>query len=146
MCTFKPHEPTVQDLLLGREAYEVMLVSFSHTLEKLEPNDFLPRYNRVSFKIRCRSAYHHRPLFLTVRRHGSKIGADNFYTVPFFAGDIPLGSEIEYGLLSFDSFNLPFESISIEMCKPEDYAKRRVSSQHIERARKFVLATGQKGC
>ena len=137
-------EPTSEDLEQAREAFEVQFVSFKRELEKLEPSDFLPRHNRVRFRIRCRSPYKARPLFVTVRRHGSKIGADNYYTVPFYAEDIPVGAVSEYELLSFDSFNLPFESLSVEMCQPDDYLERRVSLQHIERARKFASLIGGK--
>jgi hypothetical protein len=133
------NEPTNRKLALAYQAFEVKLISFSRELEKLEPSDFLPRHNRIKLKIRCRAIFDSRPLFVTVRRHGSKIGADNFYTVPFFAGDISVGAEAEYELLSFDSFNLPFESISVEIAQSDDYLKRRVSLKHIERARKFVF-------
>ena len=141
MTQRKPYEPTSEDLALAREAFEVELVSFKRELEKLDPTDFLPRYNRLKLKIRCRAPYSTRPLFVTVRRHGSKITTQNFYTVPFFTQDLPVGSEAEYELLSFDSFALPFQSISVEMCRPEDYQQRRVSAQHLERAKSFAVQT-----
>lgn len=141
MPTLQPHEPTFEELTLAREAYEVTLVSFDRTPEKLEPSDFLPRYHRVKLRIRCRAAHTDRPLFITVRRGRSKIAGENFYTVPFFADELKIGAELEYELLSFDSFNLPFETMSVEMCRPEDYPKRRVSSQHIERAKRFAVRT-----
>jgi hypothetical protein len=136
------HEPTATELAVAHDAFNITLLSFSRVLETLEPSDSLPRYNRVEFKIRCRASYEHRPLFLTVRRHGSEIREDNFYRVPFFAAPLSVGDEEEYELLSFDSFNLRFETISIEMCDPEDYAKRRVSVAHIERAKKFAKRKG----
>jgi hypothetical protein len=139
MKPLKAHEPAAEELALAHRAYDVALVSFNREPEKLESSELLPRYNRVKLKIRCRSTYSRRPLFLTVRRHGSKIGTENFYTVPFFAGDISAGTEAEYELLSFDSFNLPFAEISVEMCQPDDYLKRRVSLMHIERAKGFAL-------
>jgi hypothetical protein len=135
----EPHEPTSEELNLAREAFEVELVSFKRELEKLDASEFLPRYNRLKLKILCRAPYKTRPLFLTVRRHGSKIATQNFYTVPFFAEDLPVGFEAEYELLSFDSFALPFQSISVEMCQPEDYHQRRVSAQHLERAKRFAV-------
>ena len=138
MTALKAHEPTTEELTLAREAFEVVLISFSRKLERLEPSDFLARYHRLKFKIRCRAAFISRPLFLTVRRNGSKIAGDNFYTVPFFAEEMPIGADVEYELLSFDSFNLPFESLSVELCRHEDYLKRRVSPQHIEQAKKFA--------
>ena len=138
MSAHEGHEPTEEELTLAHEAFEVALVSFRPELEKLDASDFLPRYHRVKFKIRCLASYNRRPIFLTVRRGGSKIGAENFYTVPFFAEDLPVGAEATYDLLSFDSFNVPFESMTVEMCGPEDYQKRRVSPAHIERAEKFA--------
>jgi hypothetical protein len=142
MPKHKSFEPSSEDLDRAGEAFQLEFVSFGGELERLEPNDFLPRYNRVRFKLRCRSHYNARPLFVTVRRHGSKIGAENYYTVPFYAEDMPVGAVREYELLSFDSFNLPFTSVSIEMCRPGDYMKRRVSLQHLERARKFASLIG----
>ena len=138
-------EPTAELLRRASEAYDVDILSFDRKLEKLASTDFLPRYNRLRIKIRCRVPHAERPLYLTVRRHGSKIGAENFYTVPFFPEEIPLGTESEYELLSFDSFALPFESISVEICRHEDYLKRRVSTEHIERAKKFTSRITKNG-
>jgi len=132
------HEPTDDELTLAAGAFEIRLVSFSPTLEKLKPTDYLPRYNRVNVTIRCRRAYSSRPLFVTVRRHGSTVGPENYYTVPFFAGEMAVGEQHRYEILSFDSFNLPFESVTVEMCRPEDYSRRRVSSAHIDRAHLFA--------
>jgi hypothetical protein len=134
----KNHEPTAIELAAAHDAFEITLLGFSRVLETLEPTDVLPRYNRVEFKIHCRAPYERRPLFLTVRRHGSEIRGDNFYTIPFFVAHLSVGDEAVYELLSFDSFNLHFETMSVEMCDPEDYAKRRVSVAHIERAKKFA--------
>jgi hypothetical protein len=120
MAAVDSHEPTVAELAAAHDAFDITLLSFSRVLETLEPTDSLPRYNRVEFKIRCRTAYEHRPLFLTVRRHGSQIRDDNFYTIPFFLGPLSVGDEAVYELLSFDSFNLRFDTMSVEMCDPED--------------------------
>src|SRR5215468_4442496 len=120
MSRVQTHEPSADTLRSACDAYEVHLLSFNRELVKLEPKDFLPRYNRLRFTIRCRAPFTERPLFLTVRRRGSKLGAENFYTVPFFAGEISVGTEAEYELLSFDSFAVPFESMSVEMCRIED--------------------------
>ncbi len=138
MALVENQEPTVAELAAAHDAFEITLLSFSRVLETLEPTDCLPRYNRVEFKIRCRGPYERRPLFLTVRRHGSQIRDDNFYTVPLFAEPLSVGDEAVYELLSFDSFNLRFDTMSVEMCDPEDYAKRRVSAAHIERAKRFA--------
>ncbi len=134
-------EPSAEQLASAHRAFGVALISFGPDLERLEPGEFLPRYHRLKFKVLCRSAYAPRPLYLTVRRVGSRIDADNFYTVPFFAEEMPVGAEAEYELLSFDSFNLPFQSISVELCRHEDYLRRRVSPKHIERAKMFTTRT-----
>jgi hypothetical protein len=138
MALLQNHEPNPSDLTAAHDAFDITLVSFSRVLETLEPSDMLPRYNRVTFKIHCRAPYERRPLFLTVRRHGSEIGGDNFYTIPFFASPLSVGDKATYELLSFDSFNLRFDTMSVEMCDPEDYARRRVSAAHIERSKKFI--------
>ena len=138
MIALEAHEPKAEELAFAHQAFDVALISFGRELERLEPGEFLPRYHRLKFKIRCRAAYAPRPLYLTVRRGGSKIGQENFYTVPFFAEEMSAGGEAEYELLSFDSFNLPFESVSLELCRHEDYLKRRVSPKHIERAMQFA--------
>src|SRR5262245_51602705 len=103
------HEPTEQELAQAVAAFSIELVSFQPVLEKLEASELLARYNRVRFKVGCRLPCERRPLFVTVRRHGSQIGSENYYTVPFFAGDIAPGVVQQYELLSFDSFNVPFE-------------------------------------
>ena len=138
MSKIEEHEPTEEMLHAASDAHRVELVSYNRTLEKLEPKDFLRRYNRLRIKVQRLSDYPNSLIYLTVRRHRSKIGAENFYTVPFFVEDLRINAIAEYDLLSFDSFNLPFDSISIEMCDFKDYQKRRISKLHLERARKFV--------
>ena len=82
----KSFEPSSEDLERAGEAFQLEFVCFGRQLERLEPNDFLPRYNRLRFKLSCRSQYNARPLFVTVRRNGSKIGADNYWIFREFSG------------------------------------------------------------
>jgi len=138
MSALDAHEPSDAALRRARSAFEVTLTAFDREKVKIEASGLLSRYNRLTLRVRCVAPHGERPLFLTVRRTGSKIGAENFYTVPFFAGELPVGTAADYELLSFDSFALPFDGMSVEMCSPEDYLKRRVSSKHIERAKAFV--------
>jgi hypothetical protein len=138
MSALEAHEPSAAALNRGRSAFEVMLTAFDSERVKIEASELLPRYNRMSLRLRCLARHDERPLFLTVRRTGSKIGAENFYTVPFFAEELPVGATADYELLSFDSFAVPFNGMLVEMCSPEDYLKRRVSPRHIERAKSFV--------
>ncbi len=144
MTPLEPHEPTPDGLARAHLAFEVTLISFSRELHRLEPNEVAARYHCLKFRIRCRSTCDSRPLFLTVRRGSSDIGAENFSTVPFFAKALPPGAEAEYELLSFDSFNLPFASMTVEMCRFEDYMKRRVSLAYLKKARKFAWLVGEK--
>lgn len=131
-------EPLPDFLVEAAAAFTLELLEFDPVARKLDPDDFLARYHAVRFRIRCRKSCDRRPLFPNVRRHGSKIAAANFYTVPFHAEVMVPGDSALYELLSFDSFNLPFRSLSIELCAPEDYRLRRVSAKHVERARAFA--------
>ena len=141
----KSFEPSAEALRIALEAFDVVLVSFDRELEKLDPKEFLPRYNRLRISLSCRAPHTERPVFLTIRRHDSKIGKENFYTVPFFPEPISVGEKVAYDLLSFDSFAVPFERITVEMCRPEDYEKRRVSAEHVSRAKSFATKIEYEG-
>ena len=132
------HEPTAEALTRAGAAFRLELVSFDPVARRLSPEEFLPRYHCIRFRLVCCGRFDERPLFLVVRRPGSKLGPANFYTVPFNADPIQVGEVASYELLSFDSFNLPFEGVELGMCKPEDYLLRRVSPKHIERAHQFL--------
>lgn len=141
----KSFEPSAEALCIAQKAFDVVLVSFDRKLVKLDPKEFLLRYNRLRINLSCRVPHTERPVFLTVRRHGSKIGKENFYTVPFVPEPISVGEKVAYDLLSFDSFAVLFESITVEMCRPEDYEKRRVSAEHVSRAKNFATKTKHEG-
>jgi len=89
----KSFEPSAEALRIAREALDVVLASFDRKLEKLDPKELLPRYNRLRISLSCRAPHTERPVFLTVRRHGSKVGRENFYTVPFFPEPISVGEK-----------------------------------------------------
>jgi hypothetical protein len=144
MTPLEAHEPTAEGLALAHLAFEVAPISFSQELHRLEPNEVMARYHCLKFRIRCRSTYDARPLFLTVRRGDSDIGTENFCTVPFFAKALPVGAAAEYELLVFDSFKLPFANMAVEMCRFEDYLKRRVSLVYLKRARKSAWLVGER--
>jgi hypothetical protein len=131
-------EPTEDELRSAFDTCSVETLSFERELEKLDSADFLPRYNRIRIRFSLGSSPRRLPLYLTVRRHGSKLGDENFYTVPFYPDGLAVGATGEFDLLSFDSFALRFDDISVGMCLFADYEKRRVSAKHIERARRFV--------
>jgi hypothetical protein len=138
MTKIGEHEPTEADLASAISAHRIAILSFDREPTKLHTSDFLPRYNRLRIAITRTEPYPSSLLFLTVRRHGSKIGAENFYTVPMFAEELDVGVQAEYELMSFDSFNELFDSMSVDMCTFNDYMKRRVSMKHIVRAKDFA--------
>jgi hypothetical protein len=131
-------EPTEDELRSAFDNCSIETLSFERNMEKLDASDFLPRYNRIRIRLRLGSSPRRLPLYLTVRRYGSTLGGENFYTVPFFPDGLEVGETGDFDLLSFDSFNLPFDNISVGMCLFADYKKRRVSAKHIERAKRFV--------
>jgi hypothetical protein len=130
----KPHEPSPSQLEELRQAVSVALVGYDRNLERLYPADVLTRYNRITADFHNQSASSVAMLFVTVHRDGSKIGAANFYTVPISVPELTAGSTCRYEFLSFDSFNLPFDGIRINLTTPHEYEQRRLSKQYLERA------------
>jgi hypothetical protein len=128
------HEPSPSRLEELREAIAVTLVSFDRKLERLYPADMLPRYNRITVDFHNRSAGPIAILLVTVHRDGSKLGAENFYTEPFSVPELADGSTCRYEFLSFDAFNLPFDSIRINLTTPQEYEKRQLGKKYIEKA------------
>ncbi|HEV7924272.1 MAG TPA: hypothetical protein VGR14_02885 [Verrucomicrobiae bacterium] len=128
------HEPSPSQLERLRESVTVTLVGFDRTLARLYPDDLLRRYNRVEVELHNRSDNSITMLFVTVHRDGSKIGADNFYTVPLHVPELAAHRACRYEFLSFDSFNEPFERIRASLTTPQEYAKRRLAKKYLERA------------
>jgi hypothetical protein len=110
----------------AKAAHEVTLVSWQKRLEKLVPEDLLARYNRLHIRVYRCQPYAFDILYLTVRRHGSSIQEKNFYATPLFTDGLAVDATAEYDLLSFDAFNKPFDSITVEICSFSDFTARQV--------------------
>jgi hypothetical protein len=128
------HEPSPSHLEELRKAVSVTLFSYDRNFVRLYPADVLPRYNRITADFHNQSSSSIAKLFVTIHRDGSKIGAENFYTVPLCVPELSVGSTCRYEFLSFDSFNLPFDGIRINLTTPQEYEKRRLAKKYIERA------------
>lgn len=116
---------------------EISLVSFDTELEKLDKDDFLPRYNRLVVTIKNNSSDTIDDLVLTVTRTGSKIGADNFDTVPMRAYDLKPGQKGKYELMVFDPFNKTFSDIEVRLSTADDLEKRKKVDNWLNKAAQF---------
>lgn len=138
----KSFEPTSDQLSHIQSIVSVELVDFDRGLVRLNASDFLPRYNRVRVRIRSTTAPPSTTLYVTVRRHATSIGGENFYTVPIYCPELKTQGECVYDIYSFDSFNLPFEGLSVHMTDPEDYRQRRLAKAYIDRAKELTMFIG----
>jgi hypothetical protein len=128
------HEPSSSQLEELSKAVSVTLAGYDGNLVRLYPADVLPRYNRITADFHNQSSSSIAMLFVTIHRDGSKIGAENFYTVPLSVPELSVGNTCRYEFLSFDSFNLPFSGIRINLTTPQEYEKRRLAKKYLERA------------
>lgn len=128
------HEPSASQLDGLRERVSITLIHFDKKLARLYPDDFLPRYNRITVDVRNQSDTPIVTLFVTIHRDGSRIGSDNFYTVPLHVPELVGNSGCRYEFLSFDSFNLSFECVRVNLTTPDEYANRRLAKKYLERA------------
>jgi len=113
---------------------KVNLVSFDIELKKLNEEDFLPRYNRLVLTIENNSKETVDDLLITVTRSGSKIGADNFDTVPIKTYDLKPGQKGKYEVMVFDPFNEKFDDIQVRLSTPDDWDKRRKAENWLSNA------------
>ena len=116
---------------------EISLVSFDNELKKLDKSDFLPRYNRLILTIKNNSNDSIDDLILTVTRTGSKIGSDNFDTVPIKAYDLKPGQKGKYELMVFDPFNEKFEGIEVRIATVDDWEERKKVENWMNKAGQF---------
>ena len=128
------HEPSPEHLERLHESILITLVDYDRQLVRLYPDNFLPRYNRITVEFRNQSDSYTTMLFVTVHRDGSTIGVDNFYTVPLHVPELTARCACRYKFLSFDSFNKPFKSIRANLNTPQEYDKRRLAKKYLERA------------
>lgn len=134
----KSFEPTPVHLAHIKSIVSIELVEFDRGLVRLNESDFLPRYNRVRVRLRSTTTPPSTTLYVTVRRHDTSIGSENFYTVPIYCPELKTQCECVYDIYSFDSFNLPFEGLSVNMTDPEEYRQRRLAKAYIERAQELT--------
>lgn len=111
------------------------MVGYDPRLVKLYPKDFLARYNRITVDLKNLSEHSFDLIFVTVHREGSKIGDDNYYVVPLHVPELTAHSKCRCDFLSFDSFNLPFKNIRINLTTSAESSKRQVSRAYVERSR-----------
>lgn len=132
-------QPT--DAMLDDAAVAVSIgaVNFCGDLERLRKQDFLPRYNRIELEILFRVEYLHELLLLTVRRRGSSIGEDNFYTYPMPASGFAVDRRYRVEFLHFDAFNLPFERIGVTPTTRGEYEQRQLNLNAVRRAAEQVI-------
>ena len=128
------HEPSPSQLEKLREPATLTLAHFDKKLVRLYPDDFLPRYNRITVEVCNKADSTIAMLFITVHRDGSKIAAENYYTVPLHVPELVGHTACRYEFLSFDSFNLPFESVRVNLTTSDEYAERRLAKKYLERA------------
>ena|ERR1022692_260551 len=135
------YSPTEEELVQSAAAHRLKLVTFSLKLERLEPTDMLPRYNRCRVIVEKVAEFLPEIIFVTVRRQGSKLGSENFYTEPILIGSLKIGDKSQYDLLSFDAFAIPFNDIEITLCTFPDFQKRKIilTPKNMPRWRKMTI-------
>jgi hypothetical protein len=135
-------EPDSAELLGLQEQVLVTLVGYETELVRLQKSDFLPRYHRLTVDFHNRSESTFDRIFVTVHRNGSTLAAKNFYTVPLHLSELKPHTRCRYSILSFDSFNLPFSSVQVNITTPEEYAQRRLSPEYMKRAPQLTTFFG----
>ena len=120
----------------------ITLLRYDKELKRIKPEDFLPRYNELDLKITNGTNSDLSQLIVTVRRTGTKIADDNYYTVPLNTPELRSGSTCRYRIMSFDSFNLPFNDIFVSVASFDEMSKRQLSAKHLERARELTKFQG----
>lgn len=123
----------------SRSSFSVKVLEWSHTLEKLDEEDFLPRYNRVTVSLEKKKEYQHRHLLLSVYRTGTSLGEKNYYSFPVDVTAIEVGAKTELCFLHFDAFNKPFESIEVSIASKEEYESRLLNQNAFDRAERQIL-------
>jgi hypothetical protein len=119
----------------------VQLLSFDRELVPL-PNStgklkWIPRCNKLEIEITNKSSEIIDNLLLTVFRTNSKIGEDNFDTVPIKTYNLQSNSKGKYEIIVFDPFNEKFEEIEVRISTKEDWEKRKKNKEWLNRASDF---------
>lgn len=121
---------------------QIQMINWKKELEK--ESDLICRFNRININIKTNEYAIEDFILITVRRTNSKIRIDNFYTVPIYVPELKITDFGKYTFLSFDSFNLPFDDLMIEITKIEDYKKREISDRYLERSKKYTKKIKEK--
>lgn len=119
----------VRETIEQRKAFDVRLSSFEKKLVRPpgKEKDFLPRYNRVTCKIRKCSESALEQLTFEIRRTGSSVGADNVQHLTIPLPDFAVGQEVTVDAFAFDPFNVPFKTIVVDYTPEIDLGSPRRS-------------------
>jgi len=122
----------------------VKLLKFKRKLVPLPPisgesgeYDWMPRCNKVYVTIGNDTQVTIEDLLLTVTRIGSKIGEDNFDTVPIKTYGLHPKTTGKYELTVFDPFNELFEDMEVRIATERDWEERKKVDKWINRAEAF---------
>ncbi len=116
---------------------KVTVLSFNRKLVKLYPNEFPPRYNKITISIDNQTDSIIEDLLLTIIRTGSKIGEDNFDILPIKTYGLKSNQKAKYEIKAFDPFNEKFDKIQIRLSTIDDWNERKKSDSLIKRAEEF---------
>lgn len=135
-------EPDSAELRELTQRLAVEILECDRQLMRLDKDEFLPRYNRLLLVFHNHSDAVPKRVFITVHRDGSRIGPENYYTIPLCLPELQPHTSCRYAVLAFDSFNLPFTAVRTNLTTPEEYAGRRLATKYIERAHRLATFMG----
>ena len=98
---------------------------------------WIPRCNKVIIEINNNSDEIIEDILLTVIRNNSKIGNDNFDTIPIKTYQLLPKSKGKYEIIVFDAFNEKFEGMDIRISTKDDWEKRKKVDNLLNRASEF---------
>jgi hypothetical protein len=110
----------------ARASHKLKLLKFNTELEYFNPEDGLPRYNRITIELTRTGIYDFPLLTLFIRRHGSRIGHDNCFSFALLVEPIQIGKTYEIDIFDFDAFNEEFKTITVEIASFKDYKSREL--------------------
>ncbi|MCA6074470.1 hypothetical protein [Fulvivirga sedimenti] len=119
----------------------VRLISYDKKLVPLPNSDekfgLIPRCNRMIIEVINKSNSTLNDLLLTVYRKNSKLGKDNFDTVPIKTYELLPRSTGKYEIIVFDPFNEKFNGVEIWVSTKEDWELRAKAEKWLDRAEDF---------
>ena len=126
--------------LAAQECFEITMKSFKKKLVKLHADATLPRYNEIIVVLNYKIPYPMPVLFLKVFRTGSKIGDDNYYSYPLTVETLQTGKKYKIKFMQFDAFALPFDKIEVSVISKQDYLKRQLNVNAVNRAHEETIS------